>query len=221
MIRLDAALVCDAFWGAILLAGSLDGFKPSREKMRARGNVWLALAGVLAVSFGLNEYNKHAHRNVLEGCDVAAWNQARALLSDTCPIRPGGRLPVRGVRRIRQRYQDGPGVHQLRYGRFQHGLSGKASAGAGRGRSSGPGAWVRGEKALHLFPGIPSWTFCRAGFYSVWPAACLFPAGFPGSGVLRGHALLVLILLYMSSIDRLYFRVVYPTFLIAGLCLLL
>lgn len=29
-------------------------------------------------------------------------------------------------------------------------------------------------------------------------------------------ALLVLILLYMSSIDRLYFRVVYPTFLIAG-----
>ena len=29
---------------------------------------------------------------------------------------------------------------------------------------------------------------------------------------------LVLILLYMSSIDRLYFRVVYPTFLIAGLC---
>lgn len=28
MIRLDAALVCDAFWGAILLAGSLDGFKP-------------------------------------------------------------------------------------------------------------------------------------------------------------------------------------------------
>lgn len=32
MIRLDAALVCDAFWGAILLAGSLDGFKPSRER---------------------------------------------------------------------------------------------------------------------------------------------------------------------------------------------
>lgn len=90
MIRLDAALVCDAFWGAILLAGSLDGFKPSREKMRARGRLWLALAGVLAVSFGLNEYNKHAHRNVLEGCDVAAWNQARALLSDTCPIRPEG-----------------------------------------------------------------------------------------------------------------------------------
>ena len=24
---------------------------------------------------------------MLEGCDVAAWNQARALLSDTCPIR--------------------------------------------------------------------------------------------------------------------------------------
>ena len=37
----------------------------------------------------------------------------------------------------------------------------------------------------------------------------------------QGWILLVLILLYMSSIDRLYFRVVYPTFLIAGLCLLL
>ena len=36
----------------------------------------------------------------------------------------------------------------------------------------------------------------------------------------RRFSLLVLILLYMSSIDRLYFRVVYPTFLIAGLCLL-
>ena len=87
MVRLDAALVCDAFWGAILLAGSLEGLRPSREKLFALSRLWLALACVLISSFSLNEYNKYAHRNVLEGCDVAAWNQARALLSDTCPIR--------------------------------------------------------------------------------------------------------------------------------------
>ena len=59
MIRLDAALVCDAFWGAILLAGSLDGFKPSREKMRARGRLWLALAGVVDLIEILIRSEKH------------------------------------------------------------------------------------------------------------------------------------------------------------------
>ena len=64
MVRLDAALVCDAFWGAILLAGSLEGLRPSREKLFALSRLWLALACVLISSFSLNEYNKYAHRNV-------------------------------------------------------------------------------------------------------------------------------------------------------------
>ena len=178
MIRLDAALVCDAFCGAILLAGSLDGFKPSREKMRARGRLWLALAGVLAVSFGLNEYNKHAHRNMLEGCDVAAWNQARALLSDTCPIRPEGAYQceeygvfandIKMVRVFTNCDMDAFNTDYL-----------ERLLLARDGGEFWPRAWVRGEKAFICFPGIPSWTFCRAGFYSVWPAACLSGGGIP------------------------------------------
>ena len=56
MVRLDAALVCDAFWGAILLAGSLEGLRPSREKLFALSRLWLALACVLISSFSLNEF---------------------------------------------------------------------------------------------------------------------------------------------------------------------
>ena len=39
-----------------------------REKLFALSRLWLALACVLISSFSLNEYNKYAHRNVLEGC---------------------------------------------------------------------------------------------------------------------------------------------------------
>ena len=97
MIRLDAALVCDAFFGAVLAAGSMDGFRPSWEKLRSRGRLWGALACVFAFSYGLNGYNRHAHRSVFEGCDVAAWNEARALLSvrrTSTNVLPTGCLPT-------------------------------------------------------------------------------------------------------------------------------
>ena len=83
-----------------------------------------------------------------------------------------------------------------------------------------PRMWIRGKKALHLFSWdsivdlLPCWILfglaCRASFRRGDSPALLWCVG----------GLLVLVLLYMASIDRLYFRVVYPTFLIAGLCLL-
>lgn len=219
MIRLDGALVCDAFWGAILLAGSLDGFKPSREKLLARGRLWLALACVLAVSFGLNEYNKYAHRSVLEGCDVAAWNQARAQLSDTCPIRQESEYQcekygvfANDIKMVRMFTNCDMGVFNTEY--LERLLL------ARDGAEFWPRMWARAEKALHLFSWnsimdlLPCWILfglaCRVSFRRGDARALRWCVG----------ALLVLILLYMSSIDRLYFRVVYPTFLIAGLCLL-
>lgn len=219
MIRLDAALVCDAFWGAILLACSLDGFKPSLEKLRARKRLWLTLACVLAVSLGLNEYNKHAHRSILEGCDVAAWNQARAVLSDTSPIRPEKEYQCEeygvfsnDIRMVRMFTNCDMDVFNTGY--LERLLL------ARDGSEFWPRAWARGEKALQLFSWnsivdlLPCWILfglaCRVSWRRGNSAALLWCVG----------GLLVLILLYMASIDRLYFRVVYPTFLIAGLCLL-
>ena len=219
MVRLDAALVCDAFWGAILLAGSLEGLRPSREKLFALSRLWLALACVLISSFSLNEYNKYAHRNVLEGCDVAAWNQARALLSDTCPIRQESAYQcekygvfANDIRMVRMFTNCDMDVFNTDY--LERLLL------ARDGGEFWPRAWARGEKALHLFSWdsvmdlLPCWILfglaCRVSFRRGDSPALVYCVG----------SLLVLILLYMSSIDRLYFRVVYPTFLIAGLCLL-
>ena len=219
MVRLDAALVCDAFWGAILLAGSLEGLRPSREKLFALSRLWLALACVLISSFSLNEYNKYAHRNVLEGCDVAAWNQARALLSDTCPIRQESAYQcekygvfANDIRMVRMFTNCDMDVFNTDY--LERLLL------ARDGGEFWPRAWARGEKALHLF----SWDSvmdllpCRILF----GLACRdsFRRGDCPALVYCVGSLLVLILLYMSSIDRLYFRVVYPTFLIAVLRLL-
>lgn len=219
MIRLDAALVCDAFFGAVLVASGMDGFRPSLEKLRSRRRLWMALAFVLAASFGLNEYNKHAHRNVFEGCDVVAWNQARALLSDTSPIRPESSYQcssygvfANDIKMVRMFTNCDMDVFNTGY--LENLLL------ARDGNEFWPRMWVRGEKALHLFSWtsivdlLPCWILfglaCRAAFRRGDSPALLLCAG----------GLLVLVLLYMASIDRLYFRVVYPTFLIAGLCLL-
>ena len=219
MIRLDAALVCDAFWGALLLASSLNGFKPSWKKLRGRGRLWAALACVLALSFGMNEYNRYSHRHILEGCDVAAWNQARALLSDTSPIRAESdyqceKYGVFGndIRMVRMFTNCDMDVFNTGY--LERLLL------ARDGGEFWPRAWARGEKALQLFSWnslvdlLPCWILfglaCRVSFRRGDSPALLWCVG----------GLLVLILLYMASIDRLYFRVVYPTFLMAGLCLL-
>ena len=173
MVRLDAALVCDAFWGAILLAGSLEGLRPSREKLFALSRLWLALACVLISSFSLNEYNKYAHRNVLEGCDVAAWNQARALLSDTCPIRQESAYQcekygvfANDIRMVRMFTNCDMDVFNTDY--LERLLL------ARDGGEFWPRAWARGEKALHLFSWdsvmdlLPCWILfglaCRVSF---------------------------------------------------------
>ena len=219
MIRLDAALVCDAFFGAVLAAGSMDGFRPSWEKLRSRGRLWGALACVFAFSYGLNGYNRHAHRSVFEGCDVAAWNEARALLSDTSPIRSEDEYEcasygvfandIKMVQMFTNCDMEVFNTDYLRRLRL-----------ARDGNDFWPRMWIRGEKALHLFSWdsivdlLPCWILfglaCRASFRRGDSPALLCCVG----------GLLVLVLLYMASIDRLYFRVVYPTFLIAGLCLL-
>lgn len=219
MIRLDAALVCDAFWGAVLVARSLKGFRPSWEAVRACGRLWLALGGVLLLSFGLHEYNRQAHRSVFEDCDVAAWNQARAVLSDTSPVRSEDEYQcgsygvyANDIRMVRVFANCDMNVFNTAY--LQHLKL------ARDGHEFWPILLSRGAKSLHLFAWeslldlLPCWILfalaCRAAFRRGDSPALLWCVG----------GLLVFILLYMASIDRLYFRVVYPTFLIAGLCLL-
>lgn len=174
---------------------------------------------MLIASFSLNEYNKYAHRNVLEGCDVAAWNQARSLLSDTCPIRQESAYQcekygvfANDIKMVRMFTNCDMNVFNADY--LERLLL------ARDGGEFWPRAWARVEKALHLFSWdsvmdlLPCWILfglaCRVSFRRGDSPALVYCVG----------SLLVLVLLYMASIDRLYFRVVYPTFLIAGLCLL-
>lgn len=130
-------------------------------------------------SFSLNEYNKYAHRNVLEGCDVAAWNQARALLSDTCPIRQESAYQcekygvfANDIRMVRMFTNCDMDVFNTDY--LERLLL------ARDGGEFWPRAWARGRKPCICFHGIPLWIFSLAGFCSVWHAAFL-----SGAGILR------------------------------------
>lgn len=219
MIRLDAALACGVFWGVMLAARSLAGRGSVWLGLREDGRLWAAWCIALVAAFGLHAYSVQSHRDVLEGCDIMAWNKVRAVLSDTSPVRSEREYQcgtygvfandikmVRAFTNCDLEVFDTDYLHRLALAR------------------DGGGFWdgllARAGKAVDLF----SWEAVQ----DLLPCWILFVLAFRISS-LRGDAapmrwcvacLLVLILLYMASIDRLYFRVVYPTFLIASLCLL-
>ncbi len=219
MIRLDAGLVCFAFWGAGMVGACMNGMRFNLQKACEKARFWLALACVTVCAFGLNEYNKYAHRSVYEGCDIAAWNQARAKLSDTSPIRPPkdyecGKYGVfaNDIEMVRTFTNCDMDLFNTAYLEQLH----RARDGA---------EWVpqlsaRIRKALTLF----SWN-AIADLLPCWilfGLVCYISRrrGEPKAVTVCVGGILLLTLLYMASIDRLYFRVVYPTFLVAGLSLL-
>lgn len=218
MVRLEASLECDFFWAAVLFAGCLDGFNINREKLFARSRLLLALGSVLIISLGLNEYNKYAHRQVLEECDIVEWNRARSLLSDTSPIRSESEYQCEKYGVSSNDIKMVQNFTNCDMDAFNKIYLDKLLL-ARDGDSLGLKAWVRMKKALHLF----SWNsikdlsvcwilfalFCFVVFKRGCSLVLLYCVG----------SVLVMCLLYMSSIDRLYFHVVYPTFLIAGGCL--
>ncbi len=219
MIRLDAGLVCFAFWGAGLVADCLDGMRFNWQKACEKMRFWVAIVCVAVCSFCLNEYNKYAHRSVYEGYDIAAWNQARAKLSDTSPIRGAKDFEcekygvfTNDIEMVRTFTNCDMDVFNAAYLEKLY-L-------ARDGAEWGPRLTTRLRKALSLF----SW----GALADLLPCWILFGLvcyisrrrGEPKAMTICIGAILLASLLYMAAIDRLYFRVVYPTFLVAGLSLL-
>lgn len=219
MVRLEASLECNFFWATVLFAGCLDGFNFNREKLFARSRLLLALGSVLIISCGLNEYNKYAHRHVLEECDILEWNCARSLLSDTSPIRSESEYQCEKYGVSANDIKMVQNFTNCDMNTFNTVYLNKLLL-ARDGEAFWLKAWVRVKKAVCLF----SWKSLKdlSICWILFALLCFATFKRGASPVLLYcvGSVLVLALLYMSSIDRLYFHVVYPTFLIAGLCLL-